>query len=146
MSQVPIIGVYGFCKQNWRIGNILRKGVSNNSPSPIKGRGFLVTKYMNKDQMAKQAQILRRKRYARRINVDPQIRQGVVRLDKPLSLPNRPKEASLNHLNQSDLRRLRAEKILEYKKRMIAQQKSKQQKSKQQSHGCGRCRRKNRNV
>ncbi len=91
---------------------------------------------MNKDQMAKQAQILRRKRHARKINASPQVKRGVVRLESPLPLPKQPKEASTVHINQSEIRRLRAEKILEQKKKMIAQQREKSR------VGCGRCKRK----
>ena len=100
---------------------------------------------MDREKLMKQAQVLRNKRHARRVNQNPEIRRGVIRLEKPLAIPHRPQESSMAVPNQAEIRRQKQERILAQRKRNIALKSAvaKQNASRaSRSPGCSGCRRK----
>lgn len=98
---------------------------------------------MNRDKMLKQAQILRRKRNARVLNAQPKLNQGVIKLDTPLNKDQMPNAAQSP--NPAEIRRRKAERILQSRQELYEKNKQKQARqaaARNAASGCGRCNRK----
>lgn len=74
---------------------------------------------MDKKKLEKQAQVLRNKRMARTTNrAKPIQTKGHVQLPKPV--PRKPKSVNMNPPAASDVRRMKAERLLEQRKNIQA--------------------------
>lgn len=84
---------------------------------------------MNRQKMLRQVQVLRRKRMARTTNTKPSLKDGIIKLDKPLPYSNTPLAP-----NEAEIRRKKAEHLLKQRKQML--------KNSKRTGGCGGCSRK----
>ncbi len=91
---------------------------------------------MDREKMRKQAQVLRNKKLAKRLQLPPvQIKNGVVKISNATPA-SKPKDASdLAPPSQSEIRRSRAASIYKKHQQLVNQ-------SKQSNRGCKGCRRK----
>lgn len=106
---------------------------------------------MNREKLRRQAQVLRNKKYRRahsaKVQLNPQppskpiVKEGVVKVSQPL--PNPPKQMDMTPPNRQEIRRMRAEKILEQRKKLANRRKMRQQDKqlKPAPRGCSGCHR-----
>lgn len=103
---------------------------------------------MNRKKMIQQAQVLRRKRMARAVNVKPRLKDGIIKLDKPISNPANVPIA----VNGAEIRRKKAEQLLKQRQESLQKRQTPEQKSAaaakaverqraRRNAGCGGCRR-----
>lgn len=104
---------------------------------------------MDRQKMLRQAQILRRKRVSRTSNAKPRLKEGIIKLDKPLPNPTMQQFA----VNSAEIRRQKAEKLLKQRQEELKNTEQQKEAIKKQAEiqkaraaaaggGCNRCRRK----